>query len=407
MSQKLFKNIGVETLKGGALQALKTEGPAGAFDFAVFTMTGVMVDQEVFDIGDDTYEFNSILTDTVSEILAAGGVNATATGLVFDQTPAIALLPGDVIRMETEFMIVVDANVNGTGSANVIRGAFGSTAAAHTKANSDTFQAAQPVAAGNLAVPLSAVAAATADGNLIGALNFWNTGYRKGLGGGTGITVQNSLKVTAVQGAGTTVAIGIEADGGVPATSDGLDSVTVDFIDGAAGEDSMEATDGTDFLDLGIRDGDVITLGATAGAANDGAFTVTGVDPRTVDAFGVEVTPSKISVATASFTAGLADAITVSQALGQTNATLGAFAGGVEPASQQYSKVVFQTTGTGALTAFAPFDVTTANVTVYGADGALIELAAATVSIVGARLVTVSAVGGQVAGGVVILEMQA
>ncbi len=305
MSTKLFLNTGRETIKGGALHALKDAGNAGAYDFNVLTLTGVVVDTETFALGGDVYEINSVLTDTGSEILAAGGINATATSLIFDVTPTIALLPGDVIRMETEFMIVVDANINGTGSANVIRGAFGSTAAVHSKINSDTFQAAQPVVAGNLPVPVSAVAAATADGEIIGAVNFFTDGgYDKGLGGGIGVKVQNSLKVVASQGAGTTVAFGYPADGGVA---------------------SALATD-------------------------------------------------------------------------MTNATMPTtFGGGVEEAGQVYSKVVFKAAGTGAVSFFAPFAVDEAYVTIWGADGAIIEAAANTVAVSG-RLVTVSAAGSLAAG---------
>jgi hypothetical protein len=373
MSQKLFKNVGVETIKGGALQALKNNGNAGSFDSAVFTFTGIAVDQEEFSLGEDTYEFHSILTDTAAESVAI--VAAGDTAFTFDVAPTIALVPGAVIRMETEFMIVVDYNVNGP-SVNVIRGAFGSTDAAHSIANSDTFQAAQAYGAGNLPVPLSAVAAATADGQLIGALNFWNTGYRKGLGGGTGITVENALKVLAVQGAGTTVTIGIEADGGVPDTSDGLDSVTVNFTDGGAGEDYLESTDGTDFLALGIKDGDVITIGSAV--ANDGAYTVTGVDA------------GQINVATGSWTdEAQADAITISQATAQTNATLTAFAGGVEPAGQNYSVVNVLDDGS-AFQLFAPFDVTLASVLTFTAGGALVEASDLVAAVTGARLVSVT-----------------
>ena len=371
MSQKLFKNVGVETIKGGALQALKDSGNAGAMDFATFTMTGIMVDQEEFQLGGDTYEFHSILTDTAAESIAIVAEGDTA--FTFDTAPTIPLVPGAVIRMETEFMIVVDYNVNGP-SVNVIRGAFGSTDAEHSIANSDTFQAAQLPEAGNLPIPLSAVAAATADGQMIAALNWWNTGYRVGLGGGTGVNVVNALKVTAVQGTGTVVLVGIEADGGVPETSDGLDSVTVNFTDGGAGEDFMNSTDGTDFEALGIKDGDVITIGSAV--ANDGAYTVLGVSG------------DQINVATASWTdEAQADAITVSQATAQTNATLTAFADGVEPASQQYAEVFVVAANIAGESVFAPFDVTEASAFIFDATGVPLAYDG-TVTVVGNRLVT-------------------
>jgi hypothetical protein len=134
--------------------------------------------------------------------------------------------------MESEFMIVVDYNVNGP-SANVVRGAFGSTAAQHTIANSDTFQAAQPVAAGNFAVPVSATAAATAKVEIAAAVGFWSTGWRKGLGGGTGVTVQNGLKVDAFVGAGTDdVVFAYPADGGVATTAEGFTNGTLSAFAG-------------------------------------------------------------------------------------------------------------------------------------------------------------------------------
>ena len=314
MSQKLFLNTGRETIKGGALHALKDAGNSGAYDFNTLTLTGVTVDQETFVLGGDgtipggdVYEINLVATDTVSESLAQLEIGDTS--IIFDQAPAIAMLPGDVIRMESEFMIVIDYNPNGTGSVNVVRGAFGSTEAQHTIANSDTFQALQPVVAGNFALPVTAVAAATADGQIVTGVQFWTDGgYSKGLGGGIGVRVQNGFKVDATQGAGTTVVFGYPADGGV-------------------------------------------------GEAN---------------------------------------------ATDMTNATIGAvFAGGVEPAGQVYSKIVFKAAGTGAVSFFAPFELPwvldEAYVTIWGADGAIIEAAANTVTISG-RLVTVSAAGSLAAG---------
>ena len=232
MSQKLFLNTGLETTKGGAIHALKDAGNAGAYDYAVLALTGVVVDQETFTLGDDVYEINVVATDTGSEIADAGGVAAADTTFIFDVAPTIPLLPGDVIRMESEFMIVVDYNVNGP-SANVIRGAFGTTAAAHTKANSDTFQADQPVAAGNFAVPVSATTAATADDQIVAAVNFWKSGYSKGLGGGIGVKVQNGLKVDAFLAPGTTsVAFAYPANGGVATTAEAFTNGTITTFGG-------------------------------------------------------------------------------------------------------------------------------------------------------------------------------
>ena len=230
MSQKLFLNTGLETIKGGALHALKDAGNAGAYDFATLDLTGVVVDQETFTLGTDVYEVNVVATDTGAESTVQ--VEAGDTSIIFDVAPTIPLLPGDVIRMESEFMIVVDYNVNGP-SANVVRGAFGSTAAQHTIVNSDTFQAAQPVAAGNFAVPVSATAAATAKVEIAAAVGFWSTGWRKGLGGGTGVTVQNGLKVDAFVGAGTDdVVFAYPADGGVATTAEGFTNGTLSAFAG-------------------------------------------------------------------------------------------------------------------------------------------------------------------------------
>jgi hypothetical protein len=134
--------------------------------------------------------------------------------------------------MESEFMIVVDYNVNGP-SANVIRGAFGSTEAQHTIANSDTFQADQPVAAGNFAVPVAATAEATAKAEIAAAVGFWSTGYRKGLGGGTGVTVKNGLKVDAFVGpTGDSVVFAYAANGGVSSTAEAFTNGTITAFGG-------------------------------------------------------------------------------------------------------------------------------------------------------------------------------
>jgi len=304
MSTKFFKNVGVETTKGAVIHALKDEGAAGTYDYAVLDLSGVAVDQEVFQIGDDIYEVNSILTDTGSESLAQ--IEVGDTSIIFDVQPTIPPLPGDVIRMESEYMIVLDYNVNGTGSANVLRGQFGSTEAQHTILNSDTFQAAQPVVAGNFAVPTDDVAAAAFVVDAAAAVQFWTDGgYSKGLGGGIGVKVQNGLKVDAFIGVADSVVFAKEADGGL---------------------------------------GGALTEGFTNG---------------TIDA---------------------------------------AFNAGIEPASQKYARVLIKAAGTGALTFVAPWAVDEAYVTIWGADGAIIEAAANTVSVNGGRQVIVSAAGSLAAG---------
>ena len=304
MSSKFFKNVGVETTKGAVIHALKDEGAAGTYDYAVLDMSGIGVDQDVFQLADDIYEYNVILTDTASESVAVVAVGDTS--IIFDTPPAIAMLPGDVIRMESEYMIVLDYNPNGTGSVNVLRGQFGSTEAEHSIANSDTFQAAQPVVAGNFAVPGDDTAAAAAVVDIAAAVQFWTDGgYSKGLGGGIGVKVQNSLKVDAFIGVADSVVFAKEADGGA---------------------------------------GGALTEGFTNG---------------TIDA---------------------------------------AFNDGIEPASQKYARVMLKAAGTGALTFVAPWVVDEAYVTLWGADGAIIEAAANTVSVNGGRQVIVSAAGSLAAG---------
>jgi hypothetical protein len=310
MSQKLFKNVGLETIKGGAITALKNAGNAGAFDFTTMTLSGATIAAETFELGSDVYEINLVATDSTFEATAA--VTAGDTAFTLTGTPSVVPLPGDVVRMETEMMIVIDYNVNGP-SMNVVRGAFGTTDATHTAgANTSLFQALAPVVAGNLVVPTTALAAVTAKVAIAGAVNFWAAGYRKGLGGGTGITVKNGLPVVAVVGVtADSVLFGYEADGGVSSTL---------------------ATD-------------------------------------------------------------------------MTNATLSTFAGGVEPAELVYTKHIIVAAGTGALTFFAPWDVAEAWVTIYGADGALIEAAANTVTVTNSRQVVVSAAGSLAAGVVAVVEM--
>jgi hypothetical protein len=357
MSQKLFLNTGLETIKGGALHALKDAGNAGAYDFAYFDFSGIAVDQERFKLGGDVYEIHSILTDTGSESTVA--VGESDTSITFDVAPTIPLVPGAVIRMEDEYMIVIDYNVNGP-SVNVVRGAFGSTAAAHSIANSDTFQAAQAVKAGAFACPIDDTAAAATVIDVAAAVDFWNTGYSSGLGGGIGVRVENSLKVDAFSGPADSVVFAYPADGGVAPNSDGTDSVTVNFTDGGAGEDYMTRTDGGSFLDDGVVVGEDITIGSAV--ANDGTYTVN------------SVSDDVIYVDTASWTdEAQADAITVAQEFAQTNATLTAFGGGVEPAGQAYVKLFRKATAgdvsAGSINFVAPWAVDEAYAFVADATG--------------------------------------
>jgi len=240
MSTKDFLVLGKETNKGSALHSVKDEGAAGAYDYARLNLSGIAVDTEIFTLADDVYEVNSILTDTGSESTIA--VTIAATSIVFDTAFTIPALPGDVIRMESEYMIVVDYNVNGP-SANVIRGQFGSTAATHSIVNSDTFQSAAPVAAGRFAVPTDDVAAAAFVIDCANAVQFWSDGgYSKGLGGGIGVRVENGLKVDAFVGPATDeVVFAKAANGGAGgANSEGFTNGTVDAAFGGGVEEASQ-----------------------------------------------------------------------------------------------------------------------------------------------------------------------
>ena len=237
MSQKLFLNTGQETIKGGALHALKDAGNAGAYDHAVLALTGVVVDQETFTLGDDVYEVNVVATDTTQDTGTGGEFNNTSPVI---NVPITGAAVGDVYLIESEFVIVLEASAS---SAYVSRGFAGSTIAAH--GNSLTiFGADQQVAAGNFAVPVSSTAAATADDQIAAAVQFWTDGgYSKGLGGGIGVRVENGLKVDAVLAAASTIVFGYPADGGVATTAEGFTNGTLTaFINGIEPASQVRST---------------------------------------------------------------------------------------------------------------------------------------------------------------------
>ena len=305
MSQKLFLNTGRETIKGGALHALKDSGNAGAYVHSVLSLTGVVADGETFSLGDDTYELALVTTDS-GQNTANGDFNNTSDFINVGITGASV---GDVFRVESEFFVVISA---GAQSAVVKRGFGGSAVVAHADAlDIFTTAAAVPATAGNLVVPVSAAAAATADDQIVAAVNFWSAGYRKGLGGGIGVDVENALKVEAVLVAASTIAFGYPADGQDAATSETL-----------------------------------------------------------------------------------------------TNGTLSAFINGVEPAGQRYSRFSFVSAGTGAENFFAPFEVTSAVVTAFDADGSLVNAATVvvTATVLANRVVQIAG-AGKAAGQVLIVEM--
>lgn len=241
MSTKDFLLLGKETNKGSALHSLKDEGAAGAFDYARLNLSGVAVDTETFQLGDDVYEVHSILTDTGAESTVQ--VEVGDASITFDVAPTIPLVKDAVIRMESEYMIVIEVNLTGNTSVQVLRGQFGSTEAVHTVANSDTFQAAQLVTGKNFAVPIDDVAAAAFVIDAAAAVQFWTDGgYNKGLGGGIGVKVQNGLKVDAIVGPATDeVVFALVANGAAGgANVEGFTNGTLDAAFGSGVEEASQ-----------------------------------------------------------------------------------------------------------------------------------------------------------------------
>jgi hypothetical protein len=226
MSTKDFLNIGLETTKGSALHSLKDEGSAGALNHAILTLTGVVVDTETFTLGSDVYEINVIATDNTLDTGTGGEYNNTSPGPIQVPLTSAQVSAGDVILIGSEFMKVTAV---GASSSTVVRGYAGSTIAAH--GNSVTIlEAVQQIAAGSdFAVPVSATAAATADGQIVAAVNYFAAGANEQLGGGTAKVDQAGLTVSAAQGVGTSVVFGYDANGSSPAAS------TETFTNGAFG----------------------------------------------------------------------------------------------------------------------------------------------------------------------------
>ena len=241
MSTKDFLVLGKETNKGSALHSVKDEGAAGAFDYARLDLSGIAVDAETFTLGDDVYEAHEILTDTGSESTVQ--VEVGDGSITFDTAPTIPLVKDAVIRMEDEYMIVIEVNLTGNTSVQVLRGQFGSTEVVHSVANSDTFQAAQLVTGNNFAVPYDDTAAAAFVIDCAAAVQFWTDGgYSKGLGGGIGVKVQNGLKVDAFVGPATDeVVFALVANGSAGgANAEGFTNGTLDAAFGGGVEEASQ-----------------------------------------------------------------------------------------------------------------------------------------------------------------------
>ena len=199
MSKQIFDTTSDGTLKGQALNAL-SQYNAGTQAFATLTMTGVVVDTETFEIGEDTYEIHDIQTSTTADV-DTGGI--TADDVIIPTDIAHGVTAGETILLESEFCIVL--TVPSTTSLTVLRGAYGSTAATHA-AGILIYKAAAPVAAGNLAIPFAGtLSAAVADGFIVLAHAFWQAGYNPNIGPGRGITLAAVTKSTAQNSAVGTI----------------------------------------------------------------------------------------------------------------------------------------------------------------------------------------------------------
>ncbi len=188
MTTRLFSVIAADTTKGAALQAIAKYNQ-GTVSLARLELSGAVADQETFSLADDVYEIHEIATDTTANL--AGGITAGDVAITTDVAHGLA--EGDVLRIDSEFMIVLQ--VADDTNVIVVRGAFGSTAASHADASS-IYAAAQAVGAGNLAVPVGTDLTATTAKDLIAnAVTFWVAGYSLGVGGGRGVTKKSKFAV--------------------------------------------------------------------------------------------------------------------------------------------------------------------------------------------------------------------
>ena len=178
MSKALFDQLqGDTTIKGKALHALSKYN-AGSLAHAKVTLSGVVVNGQTVTVGTDVYEFYNLTVSTTAK--ATEALTADTTEITLDKDPNVALVAGEVLRIQDEFVVVLQ--VNDVRDILVLRGAFGSTAAEHTIANSVVYHNIT-LTAGNLPVPLNAtLTAATAKTAFANAVNFWREGYVTNLG---------------------------------------------------------------------------------------------------------------------------------------------------------------------------------------------------------------------------------
>ncbi len=230
MSTKDFLNIGRETTKGSALQDLKDAGAAGAQDFAILDLSGVVVDTETFTLGDDVYEINLIATDNGLDTGTGGLYNNDAKGPIQVPLTSAQVDVGDIILIGTEFMKVVAV---GPSSSTVVRGYAGSTIAAHADSQTILEAVQQIVAASDFAVPVAATTAATAKVEIATAVNSFSLGINEQLGQGTAKVDQAALIVEAFVGGGTdAVVFHLPADKGVPDSAETFTNGTITAFGG-------------------------------------------------------------------------------------------------------------------------------------------------------------------------------
>jgi len=229
MSEKHLKNIGAETTKGALLRALANQN-YGCLDFGVLTLSGNAVDQNTFTIGSDVYEIHQINTDTTVNT-SGGELNTTDAQSVVSLTAAQTLGVGATIRCEAEYMIVLEQE---TTYCRVLRGAYGSTIAAHAN-GVDLFRAAQVVGTGRFAVPIAGtVTNTTVDDLVIAAVNWWQDGYEPRLGKGTGKVIKAKAELTAAQGTSASVVLSATPTGEPLTASETLTNgtITATFVEG-------------------------------------------------------------------------------------------------------------------------------------------------------------------------------
>lgn len=170
MNETARKQIGNGTAKGRLINSI-LENMEGTRPFVELALSGVVADQETFTLGDVTFEIHQVNTDT-GAVVSGGELasDATVDEFTVGTTPIASIQVGHVLRLATEYMLVLSRNAT-AGTVRVQRGYAGSTAVVH--ANGVVInEAAQAVGAGNAPVPVGAtLTAAAADDLIVAAAN--------------------------------------------------------------------------------------------------------------------------------------------------------------------------------------------------------------------------------------------